>query len=389
MEDSDKFTPNFNGCKSVLCKYNVTSDGDDAVSYKKALQTLQSTLRKDKYNGNGVAAQNDPLYKNLARCVGFFDNNKDRFPRQRDCKSTKSKPSRPQPSQSRRASPPQSNNSRGFRKPAPLSEIRTTMNNVGKLSNYLGNTSIHEVYNYIQAIDDDVDKLNKYKLSSHNTLVLNEIKRLLRITETRYSMISNTNVRYSENVAKVVNEMKEYLEATKGSDGTDSYTNKNPTKKAAAEEAKRAREEAKKAEKAAKKAADEAKKAENEGKKAEDKAKKEEVKRRKAEETARKIQEKLRKAHEEKFRKEQEKKRAKEEAMRAASEARKAEEEAKRAASEEANSRKSNLHNKTKRKTPPRASPRHSPERNSSKKKRCPNGTRRNKNTGNCEPYNK
>ena len=85
MEDTDAFTPNEKGCNSVLCKYKVTSDGEDAVSYKKALQQLQSTLRKDKYDGNGTMAQNDPLYKNLARCVGFFDNNKYRFPTQSNC----------------------------------------------------------------------------------------------------------------------------------------------------------------------------------------------------------------------------------------------------------------------------------------------------------------
>jgi hypothetical protein len=85
-------TPNTKICDRILCKYSITRDGDDKQSYKMAIRDLFARLRKEKYNGNGNDAQNDPDYKSLVQCVGFFDNDINRFPTQRDCKGPNSTP---------------------------------------------------------------------------------------------------------------------------------------------------------------------------------------------------------------------------------------------------------------------------------------------------------
>jgi hypothetical protein len=304
MEDSDSFTPNINGCNSILCKYKVTRDGDDAISYNKALQSLQSTLRKDKYNGNGVAAQNDPLYKNLSRCIGYFDKNKERFPRQQDCLQKSYSTTHPSPKANPRPRPqPEKkyyNNS--SRKPAPLNELTKVMTIVDKLKKYSKENHISTIYYMIMSIESVINELQQYNITTGKKVELRGFARLLSNILNRGRSIMELTADYRQNVKTLQYEMDEYIAVMK-----DNYKTGN----------KKAKEDSKK---------------------------------------------------------------AKEDARRALSEERRAE-EARRALSEENKKQKINKS----RKSPPRASPR----RNSSKKKRCPNGTRRNKKTGNCDPHNK
>ena len=393
MEDSDKFTPNFNGCNSVLCKYKVTSDGDDAVSYKKALQQLQSTLRKDKYNGNGTMAQNDPLYKNLARCVGFFDNNKDRFPSQRDCfakPSSRSVPTpqpqpRPQPQSRPRPEPKQDQSKNHVRKPAPIKELSEVVSNVDKLLKYPDESILPRIRSKIVKLEAIVVEIKEYELTKNNKDQLREFERYLNILYERCRNHVHRIQAYQSSVKILREEIDEYIANVRNPDGSnpyDSYRGKGDKAKA-----KQANEEAKKAKSEKKRADEEAKRAKSEKKKADQEAKKASEEKKRAEEQARRAAEEERCAQEEARRAAEEEKRAQEEARRAAEEERRAQEDARRRqaeqwAQEQAKNQRDSPkgNNKTKRQSPPR---------DSSKKKRCPNGTRRNKKTGKCDPHNK
>ena len=355
--DTDAFTPNENGCKSVLCKYKVTSDGEDAVSYKKALQQLQSTLRKDKYDGNGTMAQNDPLYKNLARCVGFFDNNKDRFPTQRNCANKPSTvpTSNPKPS----SNPFSKGESRKESTPKDLKDCLTAINTLIK---YPSNEHIPEINSFISNIKSDVGDLEKYDLTGNERVSLNEIKRLISIVEVRTIKIRIKNDEIATKIIQLQNEMDEYVAAFGGirpknyksfreNRANGPNHNAEGAKKRAKEEAKRAKEEAKRAKEEAKRAEQQAKRAEQEAR----------------------IRELLRKEKEEEDRRRAES----DERRRVISD------ERRRVISDERR-RQQPKESKTKKNKQPRSSP-----RNNSTRKRCPNGTRRNKKTGDCDPHSK
>jgi len=363
MEDTDAFTPNMSGCNAVLCKYKITSDGDDAVSYKKALQQLQSTLRKDKYDGNGTMAQNDPLYKNLARCVGFFDNDKDRFPTQRNCTS---KPSTVPSSNPKYSSKPKysynpfyKSNSRTESTPKDLKACITAINTLIK---YPSNEHIPEIQSFITNIKSDVGDLEKYNLTGNEWVALNEIKRLMDIVSNMVYKIKEKNDEFATKTIQLQNEMDEYVAAFGGirpknyKSFRENRTN-GPNHDAEGAK-KRAKEDAKRAKEDAKRAKEEAKRAEQEAKRAEQEAR---------------IRELLRKEKEEEDRRRAES----DERRRVISD------ERRRAISDERR-RQQSKESKTKKNKQTRSSP-----RNNSTRKRCPNGTRRNKKTGHCDPHSK
>ena len=413
MEDSDSFTPNYNGCNSILCKYKVTSDGDDAVSYNKALQSLQSTLRKDKYDGNGVAAQNDPLYKNLARCIGFFDKNKEKFPRQQDCVSKNSRPRQARPQQARpqpnprqtRPQPERRHHNNTTRKPAPMKELKEVVNIIDKLKKYSNDHHLSNIYYMIQSMEGVIRQLKMYKVETRISGNFRVLSQLMDSLKERDRNLVDLTDEYSKHLKTLENEMDEYIiyvitENTKANEEA-----KEEAKEKAKEEAKRRAEEAKRRAEEARRALSEEEKEEARRRAEQARRMAEKVRRalseeRRAEEARRALSEE-RKAEE--TRRALSEERRFDETMRALSEERRAEEamweqnekwarEQAKKATDEAKQRKSSSkeNKKTKkksRKSPPRA--RASPPRNSSKKKRCPNGTRRNKKTGNCEPYNK
>lgn len=402
MEDSDNFTPNLQGCNSILCKHKVTRDGDDAVSYTKALQKLQSTLRSEKYNGNGTMAQNDPLYKNLARCVGFFDNDKQSFPTKNDCKSKPTRTFTSSPSQS------QSNPS-GVRFPVTESELKSLLSSVTKLNKYLSNKAAVRFRPLIRMITTNINDLKKIELSQRSKDYLKDVERYIRIIEARYEVILNANKHFDTTLEKLNDEITEYLEWVKihygmnrkfGKKGTKKNTDDSAEKQRAKEEKQQAAEEAKRAKEEIKRAKEEIKRAKEEKKQAAEQAKhvKENAKRAKedeimrAKEQAKRRESEIKQAEEEARRAESQAKRVEEQAKRAEEEARRAESREKRLREEQMKSKKVKTTNgKTKRNnSSPRreSSPTLSPRTNS-KKKRCQNGTRRNKKTGNCEPYNK
>jgi len=407
--ESENFTPNTQGCDSILCKYNVTRDGDDAVSYKKAMQTLQSTLRKDKYDGNGIMAQNDPLYKNLSRCIGFFNSDKTRFPSQQKCKSLKSgDTSKPKATTSTfnqsRTSQPSANQGR---REAPSYKIKELIENTTKLCKYKCDYFVR-VMSYINNIKRNLEILKGIK--NLPTSVSNSINTLILKTsqiQIRYNSILADTTTYRLHRKVLLEEVNKYLAFSKT--GNNSFKQKQAKEdakrakeqqKQAKEDAKRAKEDAKRAKEQQKQAKEDAKRAKEDAKRAKEQQKQAKEDAKQAEKQAKEDAKRMKQAEKqakdaEKQARETEKrareveKRAREEEIRAReSEKRAREESEKRAREESARLREAERmkkmkqqHTNTKRNS--------SPPRNDSKKKRCPNGTRRNKKTGNCDAYNK